>query len=1299
MSRLIQLRDGWGWALGLVALGLAFFGEKLAEDARIAQNGQGVPPLLSWVLFGAAAILFVLGIAPAPRLLNAPPLLFLKSLRARRKSTRLLFVLLIVLALLCSAASIPLFISLNAILDTEPAPGWLINTGPWVLYVASLLFFVAALVVWERGNPATLGDTESAKPVPGGLLPRRIEWLIIVGFFILALLLRVPNLENAPPGLWFDEAYHGGVAQTLLAPNSLHRVFIEDIVHFGSFYFYLLGAVLKIFGTTVGELRILPALAGSIIVPMIYLLGARLYGWRVGLAAAGLLVVSSWNLTFSRFGMVGMFTAALDVGVFLCVVQALRTGKLRYYAGAGVLLGFAVQTYYTARLVPFILLAVLLHRLITDRMRLVRTIRVGLAVFVLGAALASAPIDIFALQKPDVFNNRISTATIFSQEGSGGDPNALVHSFDKHMLMFNFQGDSNGRHNLPGRPMLDWLTAALFFAGLGTAILRSWRWQYFFPVAWFAAVLSGGVLSLIFEAPQSHRTLENSVVAPLIAAIFLGELWGALDGRVVTAWSAWQARRKLRMSRKTTALPAPNPAVPPGSVLPAQAAPPRFARYTTRAGQSAIALAVLLLLTWVGFANIDRYFNKQMNDGSVWMEMGGVDKAVGELMASSSPGYRLLVDPKYLNVPATAYLAPGKQAEVWQGSYVLPFIEERDVVVMIDPSEEGDVSDIVRIYPHAQVTVVHATSSDQPQLFALHITTDDIKSVRGSQRIDDSHAAATLKVAQYGMYGFGWQSTAGSIGTPEVWVDGTQATLGEAMPLGAGLHSVVISGTQGTGIKADFSNLLWSQNSPVMSPVPSIFLFNPTKIEPHGLTAFIRAGDSFDTAPAQVRIDPQVSFYFQLTPLPRPYTIEWVGKLYTPVQGGYVFSTEQISKSRLVIDGKDVVTNSAPNNVVQGGVTLQQGLHDIQLFYEDLAGFSHVYLYWQPPTMKDKYIIPSLFLLPEMGKYPETPASGAWPTIDEADDTVWARAAANPASHAAQPAPIPAPPDNTQPQPVAKPTSYPGKTIVPNLLIGGIGNASLPLPRAVAADADGNIFIYTESNSKITKYAPDGHKVADWTVAGTDGKPITEGAALLVKDGKLYFLDAASATLITYDLDGKAEGSVHICSCYFPRGLVFSNDGNLWAADTGLGHIFKVNLQGQTIATIGAKGSAPGQFVEPASVWESPQGILFVADVGNKRVQSFTPDGKPLAQWPIGEGASRDNNRLSGTPDGDVLVTEYTSRAIVEYDANGNEKHRWTYAPAGESLVPAGIAPYGNGKYMVLFPFDNSAIIFDITQR
>jgi 4-amino-4-deoxy-L-arabinose transferase-like glycosyltransferase/sugar lactone lactonase YvrE len=1283
----------------LVALGLAFFGEKLAEDERIAQNGLGVPPLLSWILFGVAALVFAVGIAPAPRSIATPTPRFFASLRAMSGGARLLFLGLLALSIISIGVAVPLFVALSATLD-RTSQGWLINTSSWLLFIIALISFGLAWAVWERNVPSSSQEQASALPSPARsalqkALGGRSSLIIMGALFVLSLAFRLPGLDSAPPGLWFDEAQNGIVARNLFMPGALHPAFISDLTQMGALYFYVLGIVLKIFGSTaIWPLRLLPALGGALIAPMLYLIGTKLYGWRVGLVAGVLVAVGAWNITMSRFGMASLPTVAVDVAAYLCLVQALKTGRFGWWAGSGVLLGIALQMYYPSQLVPVVLLLVFIHRLISGRMAFFRAVRTGVVAFIVGLLIAATPITTFALQHTDLYTQRVGDVNIFSTIGSEGRSDALQTSIERHALMFNYAGDRNPRHNLPGAPMLDWITAALFLAGLGVLVLRVWRWQYFFPLVWFLLTISGGILSVVFEAPQGHRTLENSVVTPLIGAIFLGEVWAALDARVATAWSARRTRREHTPLPSTSPSPA-NGAAPAGALM-AQAAP-------SRVGRSAIALAVILLLAWAGFTNVDRYFYKQVNDASVWMEMGGANEAVGKLLATYDTNTRVFVSPDRTNVPATLYLAPGKSAEIWPGSFALPFTQERDVAVLIDPTDEGDVSNIVRMYPHTQVTVITPPMSDLPQLFALHITKDDIASVRGSQRIDDSHVASTLKVAQYGIYSFGWQNADGSTGqttgTPEVWMDGAKITLGQTMPVGAGLHSVVISGTQGT--KVDLSNLLWAQGNPLMSPIASDFWFDPAKIAPHGLTALVRAGDNFDSVPQQIKIDPQVSFYFQITLLPRPYTVEWTGKLYAPIDGTYKFYTEQLSKSRLLIDGKEVVVNPTANNVVEGSITLDAGLHDIQLLYEDLDNFSHVYLYWQPPTINDKYIIPSLFLLPQLAGYPDTPAFGTWPTVDQADDTSWARSSLNPSAQAPEPAPPPdaGPQPQPQPQPPPNVTPYPGQTIVPSLVIGSKGDAALPLPRAVAADSQGNIYIYTETDSTISKYAPDGKKLASWQATGPDGKPTVEGSALVVKDDKLYFLDAASSGLITYDLDGKSEGSVKICACYSPRGFAFSNDGNLWTTDTGFGHIFKVDLKGQTIATMGEPGNAPGQFVEPASVWESPQGNLFVADVGNARMQSFTPDGTPLAQWPMGKGTSRDSYRITGTPDGDVLVTQFESRSIVEYDANGNRKNSWTYAPQGESLVPAGIAPYGANKYLVLFPFDNLAIIFDATQR
>ncbi|MDQ6692874.1 MAG: glycosyltransferase family 39 protein, partial [Chloroflexota bacterium] len=528
-------------------------------------------------------------------------------------------------------------------MSAEPA-----NTGSWALWIVALLLFGSAWIVWERSTQAAdeanvTDDVPGTHAWGGDRLPPWIERVLILALLVFALALRLPNLDNVPPGLWFDEAQNGLVAQQLLAPGAAHPTFLGGYTQMGSLYFYFLGWVLKLFGTMVWPVRLLPALAGSALVPMLYLLAARLYGWRTGLAAAGLLAVSAWNITFSRFGIASLPTIALDVAVYMTASHALRTGRLGYFAGAGVLLGLAMQMYYAARLVPIVLAILLLHLLITQRMRLVRAVRGGLVVVAVGALLAFLPVGLFAIQQPVAFAGRVDAVSIFNPQVNGGDPNALSTNLTKHLLMFNFHGDGNGRHNFAALPQLDDVTAALFILGLGLCLLRAWRWQYFFPVVWFGAALSGGVLSLPFEAPQSHRTLEDSVVTALLAGIVLGELWSILTrplaSREPEPAQASRAAPIFRLrrtpARALTTLPTRRATVPSQNQSPIptveqspafqpvtpsarratslKASEPAEETLTTRTGLAwaLSAAGVLVVVWWAGSITLPRYFVAQ----------------------------------------------------------------------------------------------------------------------------------------------------------------------------------------------------------------------------------------------------------------------------------------------------------------------------------------------------------------------------------------------------------------------------------------------------------------------------------------------------------------------------------------------------------------------------------------------------------------------------------------------------------------------------------------------------------------
>jgi hypothetical protein len=1359
------------WALGGLSLLAAFWGQALAEEARRA--GQGAPPQMSWIMFGAAGLLFAIAMWPVSRVPAAISSTFFKTLRSFSLTRKLRFLLPLGLSIILGLIAIPLFLSLNSAPEQAKADWWT-NTGSWLLYIAAILLFAFAFIVWERSAPPTYS---AETPPPGDRLPRRLEWVIMGALLLLALLLRVPGLENAPPGLYFDEAQNGVVARQITAPDALHPTFIADKSQMGALNFYFLGIVLKIFGGDVWPLRILMAVGGALIAPILYLLGARLYGWRVGLAAGGLVAVSAWNITFSRLGFFSMFTVALDVAVYLCAAQALRTGRLGYYAGAGILLGLAMQGYYMARLVPVVLIAVLLHRLLSERLRLLKSLRAGALVLVVSALLAFMPAGLFALQQPDVYNARVNEVSIFGG-GGGGDPRAFERSLNAHALMFNFSGDRNGRHNLPGTPMLDWLVAALFFAGLAACILRAWRWQYFFPVVWLAAAVSGGVLSLLFEAPQAHRALEASVVVCLIGGIFLGELWHLLT----RAWSPTPAaipntdegrplllralrRRKAALVTPTpthiepapapTTLPTRKPAAThPASTLPVRQHPARKAdtppadtqpqppppvpspvptpapspifRVPIRPKQIAAVtlsmLGIIAAVSWSGVANAQKYFNAHLRDHSVWKEMYAAEAEAGRVFARFKDTHDVYITPIYHSLPPSKYLVPDREALGWPGMHAVPFppTASRDIVALLDPPSAGDLSLISRIYPNSRFEVLQTPDDPTPLVYTIIIPASDINAIQGVRAtingttspprdttlptMDFNWSAqganagtvrlsSTFRADRYGPHSFQLQTAGGTSASPSsVRVDGFEVGAGTPITLGVGIHSIVLTDTLTSG-GSGVTKLLWSPPGSSPQEIPSAFLLDPRKVEPRGLTGVFRQGTDFLSPPREGRLEPVISAYFHNTPLPRPYTAEWSGRLYIPVSGSYTFGSEQLSRSVLYIDHKEVISNLHGNNLLENIVILEQGWHSIRVRYEDYEGYSHIYLYWTPPG-KTRTILPSAFLWPDMGSYPEQPESGSFPTLDDFSGT---RLPPERVSGAHLPLDSPTPRTNPQPNlPPANPPPQPqleGTPIEPLYTIGTAAQGGQAGPFSVAADPAGNIYIFSVTDSHIRKYDSSGSRLAEWPALAADSKPLTEISAMLVHSDTLLALDAERSELLTFGLDGTLLDRRRMCDCYFPRGLSLSRDGHFWVGDTGGGKVLKVSANGQIIFLLGDRGSEPGKFIDPVSLWETPSGILYVADIGNNRVQSFRPDGQPLAQWSIGSSNARDGNRLAG--DGEnVLVTDGESRTITRYDSQGQQLGRWSIARNGEVLVPSDIASMGNGGFAVLYLKNELALAF-----
>jgi 4-amino-4-deoxy-L-arabinose transferase-like glycosyltransferase/sugar lactone lactonase YvrE len=1228
------------------------------------------------------------------------------------------FFLPLAISMACFGAAIPLFTELNKYNDpVSVTQNWWVNNGSWLLWIASMLFFGLAFLYWGRTTrPPEEGENPNP---PGDRFPRWLEWAVVLGLFGVALYFRVKDLETVPAGLWFDEGQDGIVGRQLVSPNGGHWTFIGDFTQMGALLWYFMGLLAKIMGNTVIAVRIIPAVAGALIAPMLYLIGSRLYGWRAGLAAGGLVAILDWNLTWSRIGMASMPTVAMVVGVYLCIVQALRTGRLGYYAAAGILLGLALHMYYVSKLVPVILIGILAARLITERMKLIRSIRVGVIVFAVGAIIAFMPVGLFAMQRSTDYNARTDIVSVFSILNSPTEPSLranLESNVKRHVLMFNWEGDGNGRHNLPGTPMLDWITAALFFAGLASCVLRAWRWQYLFPVVWTVAGMAGGVLTLPFEAPQSHRALELSVVAALVAGIFIGEAWNAILGAAqierITSVFRWLFRR--------------------GRVAVADIqSRPRALAWPMRVAW-VIGAATLLYVVWqAGILNTHKYFDVQAQDLSVVKDMQAPQAEAARRTLLYGQEYDVFVTPLWQGNPQAQYLAPDVQTNQWTGLHSLPLNPGRSggSVIILDLPSAADVAMIARMYPNAQFEIYTASSNPEPLVITIKIPDADIRANRGvmtthyedgtgkpgaqkvipdfaynwsaqGAKVGTNRFATTLKVEQFGTYNFTLKSASGDESAGQLLVDGYDVRAGDPVTLGLGLHSVVATDTVRT--PSGVTQLLWGPVGNTLQPVPSVSLFDPTKLEPHGLTGTYRQNTTYE-GPAQLgRVDPVISYYFHQTPLSLPFTAVWEGKIYIPEEGSYTIGTEQLSNSTLYIDDQQPLVNANINQLVENTYQLSQGLHDIRLEYLDAGSASHMYLYWAPPG-RPRNIIPSVFLWPKMGQYPAKPETGSWPALDQSNGTEF------PPDRTIYSGPRPAeaqssPGGSNQPPPVSQPPaaapeqpSSPGRAFQPLFLVGD--KAGVPgRPKSAAADKDGNIYIYTERDSTMHKYDPEGAEITSWQVKNSSG-PVTEGSGLVVRDDKVYLLDAGSSDLIGFTLDGKPADNLHLCTCFFPRDVRLSPDGSFWVANTGSGQVLKVSGAGQQMVSLGMRGDQPGQFNEPAGVWEAPDGTLYVADVSNKRMQSFTPDLKPLAQWNIGQTVARDGDRITGDSQGNVLLTQTEGHAVVLYDKNGKELNRWVYKRAGAELIPAGIAALGDDKFIVLFPENETAAVFTTVEK
>jgi len=237
----------------------------------------------------------------------------------------------------------------------------------------------------------------------------------------------------------------------------------------------------------------------------------------------------------------------------------------------------------------------------------------------------------------------------------------------------------------------------------------------------------------------------------------------------------------------------------------------------------------------------------------------------------------------------------------------------------------------------------------------------------------------------------------------------------------------------------------------------------------------------------------------------------------------------------------------------------------------------------------------------------------------------------------------------------------------------------------VATDSKGNVFIFHRAEPPILVFSPKGEFIRSF------GANLFKAAHGMRIDGEdnIWVTDYANHTVTRFDAAGKVtltlgeKGKPGDDAAHFnrPTDIAFAKNGDVFIADGyGNSRMVKFSKTGKFLMTWGKKGKGEGEFNLPHAVRLDSDGLVYVGDRENRRVQIFKQDGTFVRAFggmsPYG---------LFITPDDHLFVADGRANRILKMTREGKVLASWGIAGSkpGDFHLPHGITVAADGAVYV----------------